>query len=73
MADAPSLSVAIGVAIPAGGFGSRPWSLVLAALGFFYAAFGTLRLGVWLDRGLLLASVALIVVTRPARPRRGAP
>jgi hypothetical protein len=39
MADAPSLSVAIGVAIPAGGFGSRPWSLVLAALGFFYAAF----------------------------------
>ena len=72
----PSLSVAIGFAILAGGFGSRPWALVLAALGLFYAAFGTLRLGVWLDLGLLIASVALIVVTcvarttwpRPVRP-----
>lgn len=55
----PTLSLAIGLALLGGGFGMRAWSLTLAGLGAFYALFGTLVLGVWIDLALLAGSVAL--------------
>jgi hypothetical protein len=58
----PSLSIAIGFAIAASGYGSRRWSLALGVLGLFYAVFGTLRLGVWLDVGLFGAAAILITI-----------
>lgn len=58
----PSLSVAIGLALVAGGLGSRAWSWTLAAAGLFYAFFGMFRLGVLLDVGLLFGAVSLGVV-----------
>jgi hypothetical protein len=64
----PSLALAIGFGLLAGGFGSRAWSLTAAAAGAFYALFGMFRLGVWLDVGLLIASGALAV--RSLRTRR---
>ena len=57
----PSLSLVIGLTLLAGGFGSRAWSLVLAAAGLFYSVFGMARLGVMLDVGLLVGAVALVV------------
>lgn len=57
----PTLALLIGLAL----WGKRPdspaWSWLLAGAGFFYGAFGVLRLGVWLDVGLLLGVVALVV------------
>ena len=58
----PSLSIAIGFAILASGYGSRRWSIALGLLGSFYAVFGTIRLGAWLDVGLLAASAALLAI-----------
>ncbi len=55
----PTLSVAIGFALLAGGRGARAWNLTLAALGLFYGVFGALRLGVWLDIGLVAGAAAL--------------
>lgn len=73
----PTLSLVLGFGLLAGGFGSRAWSLTAALAGLFYSLFGMLRLGVWLDAGLFLASVAMFVVAfgsrRSARaPRPGA-
>ena len=59
----PSLALAVGLGLLADGFGSRAWPAVASAVGAFYALFGMLHLGVWLDTGLLLASVALAVST----------
>ena len=58
----PTLSVVVGFALLAGGLGSRAWSLMLAAIGLFYGLFGTLRLGVYLDIGLIIGATALAVV-----------
>jgi hypothetical protein len=58
----PTLSVAVGFALLAAGLGSRAWSAVLAATGLFYGLFGALRLGVYLDAGLITGSVALAVI-----------
>ena len=55
----PTLAVAIGFALLGNGLGSRVWSLTLAALGLFYGLFGVLRLGVFLDIGLVGGAVAL--------------
>ena len=57
----PTLSLVIGLALLANGFGSRVWSLTLAAVGLFYGAFGALRLGVTMDWVLLLGAAALLV------------
>jgi len=51
--------VAIGFALLGNGLGSRVWSLTLAALGLFYGLFGVLRLGVFLDIGLVGGAVTL--------------
>lgn len=55
----PTLSVAIGFALLAGGRRTRAWHFTLAALGLFYGVFGVLRLGVWLDIGLVAGAAAL--------------
>lgn len=57
----PTLSLIIGVTLVVDGLRSRAWSFVLVAFGMFYALFGTLRLGVYLDAGLLMGTVALLV------------
>jgi len=58
----PTLAVAIGFALLGNGLGSRVWSLTLAALGLFYGLFGVLRLGVFLDVGLVGGALALAAV-----------
>ena len=60
----PTLSAVIGVTLIACGFGSRPWSWILAGAGVLYALFGVLRLGVWLDLGLLMGAVAVAFAAR---------
>ena len=55
----PTLAVAIGFALLGNGLGSRVWSLTLVAVGLFYGLFGVLRLGVFLDIGLVGGAVAL--------------
>lgn len=55
----PSLALTLGFALLAEGFGSKAWSLVAAAAGAAYGVFGVVRLGVWLDLGLIAAAIAL--------------
>jgi hypothetical protein len=55
----PTLAVATGFALLGNGLGSRLWSLTLAAVGLLYGLFGVLRLGVFLDIGLVAGAVAL--------------
>lgn len=65
----PTLAVVIGFGLIAGGF-SRAWSLVASLAGLFYSLFGMLRLGVWLDAGLFMASCAMLVLVFFRRGRR---
>jgi hypothetical protein len=55
----PTLAMAIGFALLGNGLGSPAWSLTLAAVGLFYGLFGVLRLGVFLDIGLVGGALAL--------------
>lgn len=54
-----TLAVVVGLALLAGAFQSRRWSLPLALVALFYGLFGVLRLGVALDLGLTLGALAL--------------
>lgn len=65
----PTLALVLGLGLLSGGLGSRMWSLVVASAGLFYSLFGMFGLGVWLDAGLLLASVAMFVVAPRSRRR----
>lgn len=58
----PTLALAAGFALLGNGLGSRAWTLVLAILGLFYGLFGMLRLGVYLDLGLVVGASALGVL-----------
>ncbi|HEY8144271.1 MAG TPA: hypothetical protein VIG06_16405 [Kofleriaceae bacterium] len=58
----PTIAVAIGVTLCAGGFQGRGWSALMVAAGSFYALYGALRLGVALDVGLLAGTVALALL-----------
>jgi hypothetical protein len=60
----PTLSLVLGFALLAKGFSSRPWSIVLAILGIFYSLFGAFRLGVVINIGLLIGTVALLALIR---------
>jgi hypothetical protein len=60
----PTLAAVIGLTLLARGFGSRSWSWILAAAGTLYAVFGVVRLGVWLDLGLLVGAVTLAGAAR---------
>ncbi len=69
----PSLAVVIGFTLLAAGLESRAWCRVLLAAGVFYSVFGVWRLGVLLDVGLLLGTIAVAVFLvrwRRPRPRR---
>lgn len=55
----PTLALAIGVALLGDGLGGRAYAVVLTGLGLFYGVFGVVRLGVWLDVGLIAGAVAL--------------
>lgn len=56
----PTLAVVVGLAIVAGGFGSRVWSSVLAGLALFYGLFGTHVLGVFIDTFLTIGALLLL-------------
>ena len=62
----PTLAVLSGVTVLLQKGLSRNWSIVLGVFGLFYGAFGALRLGVWMDAGLLAG--ALYLLTLGARP-----
>lgn|GEM_PF-949968 len=55
----PTLALVVGVTLASGGLLGNGWRLGIAALAAFYAVFGTLRLGVWVDLVLLAGSVGL--------------
>lgn len=63
----PTLALAVGFGLLGNGLGSRAWTLVLAILGLFYGLFGVLRLGVYLDLGLVVGAGALAVLALRAR------
>jgi hypothetical protein len=63
----PTLSLAIGFTLFAGGLGSRAWSFVLALAGLFYGLFGLVRLGVALDAALVAGAATLLATTVRAR------
>jgi hypothetical protein len=51
----------IGFTLLAGEGLTDGWRTTLFAFGVFYALFGIVRLGVWLDAGLLIGAVTLVV------------
>jgi hypothetical protein len=57
----PTLALVSGVTLMGRDVGGAKWGWVLASLGAFYAVFGLVRLGVWLDSVLLLAPVGLLL------------
>jgi len=67
----PSLALLIGFTLLADDQFSRAWALTLATFGLFYALFGIFRLGMFLDAGLFLGVVSLLVT--PTISRSGAP
>jgi len=65
----PTLSALVGAALVVGGFGSRSWSLTLAAAGALYGLVGWLGLGVTIDVGLLAGAALLGVASMSPRGR----
>lgn len=59
----PTLAFLIGLALSAGVPGGRLSARVLGGAGLFYALWGTLKLGVWIDGFLLLGALALLLST----------
>ena len=58
----PTLAAAVGFTLWADGLHSRSWTAVLAVMGVFYGLLGIFWLGVHLDLGLLIGSVALATI-----------
>ena len=67
----PTLAVLTGVTVLWQSGLSRSWSIVLGVFGLFYGAFGALRLGVWLDVGLLAGALYLLLTVREDWRRSG--
>lgn len=65
----PTLSLVIGMSLVGYGPASRWWAITLAIAGGFYALFGSLRLGVWIDLVLLAGSVGLLLLAIRRRQR----
>jgi hypothetical protein len=64
----PTIYFVIGLTLLCDGVGSRAWSLILAALAWFYGVVGVAKLGVWLDAGLVVGAAGLVAHTfTPAR------
>lgn len=60
----PTLALVIGFTLVFSGFGSRRWTVALVVVGLFYGLFGTLRLRVGLDLGLIAGAMALAATLR---------
>jgi hypothetical protein len=56
----PTLAILTGVTVLLQPGFPRNWTIVLGIFGLFYGAFGALRLGVWLDVGLLAGALYLL-------------
>ena len=56
---APTLALVMGFSLLGYGPSSRAWPLTLAFAGFFYGAFGVLRLGVFSDVALIVGALGL--------------
>lgn len=67
----PTLSIAIGIALIFNGFNSNPLRIILLCFGGFYALFGIFKLGVYLDAGLLIGTIILLLhfLMNPARKK----
>ncbi len=67
----PTLAMVIGFTLLLGPPG-RAYGWILAVAGLFYGVFGVLRLGVWLDLGLIIGAslLALAVIARDAAAAR---
>jgi len=63
----PTLAVMTGFLLMMNGLGSRPLASIVAAFGLFYGTFGILRLGIWLDAGLLAGALTLLVFVLGSR------
>lgn len=57
----PTLSVLIGFALVFNGFNSQAINLILVIFGLFYGLFGGIKLGVYLDLGLIFGTGTLLV------------
>ena len=64
----PTLAVVMGFTLLAAGLGSPAWCRVLVAAGAFYSIVGVWQLGVLLDVGLLLGTLALAGLLAPGAP-----
>lgn len=58
----PTLSLVFGFSLLFSGFYSRAWQGVCGLVGLFYAIFGIFVLGVWLDLGLLLITLSMLMI-----------
>jgi hypothetical protein len=67
----PTLSLVTGAALLVDGLASRAFRFVLGSVATFYALFGALRLGVWIDLVLLAGALALLAqeMRQLLRPR----
>jgi hypothetical protein len=65
LAPCPSLSMAIGLSLLAGGGGRRAWRVTLASVGILYGIYGLVQLGVVIDLVLFLGGVALAATAVP--------
>lgn len=63
----PTLAVLVGIALRRPRVFSRLWLRALVAAGVFYGAFGVVRLGVWIDIGLVAGALALLRIVGTAR------
>lgn len=57
----PTLLAFIGITLMLNGFNSKRWMITGAVFGLFYGIFGVLRLGVYLDVGLIAGALILLV------------
>jgi len=59
----PTLAFVIGVTLMVDGVGARAWNVILVVAGLFYGVFGVVKLGVWLDVGLVIGAAGLAART----------
>jgi hypothetical protein len=69
----PSIAIVLGLGLCGRGLASRAWAVSVAALGLFYGVFGALRLGVWIDLGLVAGALALLALASRSAERWHAP
>jgi hypothetical protein len=68
----PTLSLVCGASLICGGLGTRSWQTVVALLAAFYAVFGVVRLGVYIDVFLLAGAVGVLIQAQTRAADAGA-